>query len=1082
MASEEVVSLVITVDGKQAKVSLDEVKTAAEQAGYTIDKAAKQSEGSMNTLAKAIGVTAVALKAYHAALDSINKATSSMMGTAKLNAVLATTGKYSGVTASAVAGLNKELQKNTIYSSGALQQAEALMGTFYTIGAETFPRAMQAAADMAAVTGSLESATMMLSKALDDPIHGLGALSRQGFRFTEQEKEMIKVMVEAGDTLKAQTYILDTLEKSQRGVAKAISDTPAGQLEKLRNEYANIQSVLGEKLVPIMVKFQEVMNAVMGFVTKNIDVITGLATVMATVLAPGVYSAVVAWAALNPPILAATSAIAANTVALLANPLIASAAAIVAGIAAVAIVMGKMKKAAEENAEAHRKAKEAMRDDGSKNIYAVGEEAAIKATRAAKMFADVENERAKAGLSEEDKKSAEYLQQVGAAMNTASVATQMAYKEFIRSRNALVTLREEMQGLSQEEIVARGLNIRVLMELPNFDQARKNLETANAIEADLERKKQAELAKIHREANKSAIDEAAKMYRQMQLDLMDATSRELAILNDEYEKRKKMYAKNSEERRVLDLWYAGEFKKIGDSVLQVVESQTDAILREYNDRYSALFNMVAAEPANAEKYAAAMIELEKRKNKDLQVVYRADTAAITSERQRVQQVYEDSLVAINKAIKASRDPNAGDQGVEAFKRANAARIDSLRQISDAEEAAAQKRAEMLGFELKGHEKAKEEIGRAYLARLKDLSDALKKEEIVRDQYNAAVIRANEQRAKAERDVNRQIEMDQVALLARLPKGYEARTRMVELQLEKELDVYRDAADKELAMHTENEEKQLEIKRRYADAEMQLRRQTAQQIAAMEAEQWQKPLQNALQYGDAAMTVVNAIASAQQSANERAMADIEKRHSKEMGAIQKSGMAERDKAMLTEQAEQKAAQGRHAQALKQWNLDKSMAVVNSSLATIKALASAFPPLNYINAAATAAAGAIQLGIINSNKPTMAQGGFVPGTSYRGDRVDIGVNSGEVVLNPAQQRNFMELANRGQAQVAARSSGVGIGAVQQQPDTETPAPAQTVTNANITVVDSHNNIKEQFQQAVRSGELLSVLREALQMAGR
>ena len=40
---------------------------------------------------------------------------------------------------------------------------------------------------------------------------------------------------------------------------------------------------------------------------------------------------------------------------------------------------------------------------------------------------------------------------------------------------------------------------------------------------------------------------------------------------------------------------------------------------------------------------------------------------------------------------------------------------------------------------------------------------------------------------------------------------------------------------------------------------------------------------------------------------------------------------------------------------------------------------------------------------------AEGGFVPGTSYQGDRVVARVNSGEAVLTPSQQQHFMELAN-------------------------------------------------------------------------
>lgn len=44
---------------------------------------------------------------------------------------------------------------------------------------------------------------------------------------------------------------------------------------------------------------------------------------------------------------------------------------------------------------------------------------------------------------------------------------------------------------------------------------------------------------------------------------------------------------------------------------------------------------------------------------------------------------------------------------------------------------------------------------------------------------------------------------------------------------------------------------------------------------------------------------------------------------------------------------------------------------------------------------------------------AEGGFVPGTSYTGDHVNIRTNSAEAVLTPAQQRNFMDLANGGKA---------------------------------------------------------------------
>ena len=40
---------------------------------------------------------------------------------------------------------------------------------------------------------------------------------------------------------------------------------------------------------------------------------------------------------------------------------------------------------------------------------------------------------------------------------------------------------------------------------------------------------------------------------------------------------------------------------------------------------------------------------------------------------------------------------------------------------------------------------------------------------------------------------------------------------------------------------------------------------------------------------------------------------------------------------------------------------------------------------------------------------ATGGFVGGHSYTGDRQLARVNSGEMILNPGQQRNLLDLAN-------------------------------------------------------------------------
>lgn len=66
------------------------------------------------------------------------------------------------------------------------------------------------------------------------------------------------------------------------------------------------------------------------------------------------------------------------------------------------------------------------------------------------------------------------------------------------------------------------------------------------------------------------------------------------------------------------------------------------------------------------------------------------------------------------------------------------------------------------------------------------------------------------------------------------------------------------------------------------------------------------------------------------------------------------------------------------------------------------------------AVAAAAGAIAAGLSNveriqSQQPGFEQGGIVPGSSFSGDNVSVGVNSGEMILNREQQGRLFNMAN-------------------------------------------------------------------------
>ena len=99
---------------------------------------------------------------------------------------------------------------------------------------------------------------------------------------------------------------------------------------------------------------------------------------------------------------------------------------------------------------------------------------------------------------------------------------------------------------------------------------------------------------------------------------------------------------------------------------------------------------------------------------------------------------------------------------------------------------------------------------------------------------------------------------------------------------------------------------------------------------------------------------------------------------------------------------------------QWTANIATASMQMAQAMLGALADTTAPtaLKIINMATIAALSGLQLGQIIASKPvapSFSTGGFLTGTSYRGDKIPFMGNAGEAILNPAEMRNFMALAN-------------------------------------------------------------------------
>ena len=186
-------------------------------------------------------------------VQSVKEAQAAQEVAAQLDAVLKSTGGAAGMTRDALEEQALALSKVTRFEDDAILAGNAIMLTFTNIGKDIFPRATQATLDLSTAFGmDLQSATMMVGKALNDPIKGLTALGKAGVQFTEDQKEMISAMVEAGDVAGAQTLILAELEKQIGGSAVAAGSTMTGQMEIMKNALGNVKEQIGGALLPVL--------------------------------------------------------------------------------------------------------------------------------------------------------------------------------------------------------------------------------------------------------------------------------------------------------------------------------------------------------------------------------------------------------------------------------------------------------------------------------------------------------------------------------------------------------------------------------------------------------------------------------------------------------------------------------------------------------------------------------------------------------------------------------------------------------------------------------------------------------------
>lgn len=210
-----------------------------------IGESASASQSAVTLLSRALGALGVGMT-----FSAVIRGLSNMQNANRqLEAVIRSTGAAAGWTTTQLGEMARSLQRNSIFDTTEITNAQTRLLSYSGVLGENIPRAMQAIIDQSArLNISLEQSAETIGRALETPSKAAAALSRQGFgaSFTDEVLNNIKALEQQGRMLEAQIVILEILEESYEGAGKAAQQTFGGALRTILNLFnERWQSAIG---------------------------------------------------------------------------------------------------------------------------------------------------------------------------------------------------------------------------------------------------------------------------------------------------------------------------------------------------------------------------------------------------------------------------------------------------------------------------------------------------------------------------------------------------------------------------------------------------------------------------------------------------------------------------------------------------------------------------------------------------------------------------------------------------------------------------------------------------------------------
>ena len=262
--------------GRATESAMGKAKSAATSLG----KGFLSLQGLVVGLAGAYGL----YKLIGAAKEWIGLANEQEAVEKRLSAVLKATGQAAGYNINELKDMASAMQEVTTVGDEVILAGMSILSTFKQIRGEAFERTTAVALDMAEVMQQdLKGAMVMISKAMNDPIANLSAMSKAGVQFTKEQKEQIKTLWESGKTMEAQNIILTELESQFGGVAKAARETFGGAVKATSNTLGDMKEQLGSVITENQFFIDQIQDAegiIKGFtkaIEENKDLLQDLA-------------------------------------------------------------------------------------------------------------------------------------------------------------------------------------------------------------------------------------------------------------------------------------------------------------------------------------------------------------------------------------------------------------------------------------------------------------------------------------------------------------------------------------------------------------------------------------------------------------------------------------------------------------------------------------------------------------------------------------------------------------------------------------------------------------------------------------